>query len=169
MEKVLRNINRLEELAIGYALLLLAVVACIQVVLRYVFGMAFDWVDELSRYVCILITFVGAGVCVRYGTHFCMDAFVQFAPNRIKHLLKTLSNLVSALIMATAAYYGWVQIAKLARFGTTTPTLQIPMYVPYLPIGIFCAVIALRFLIQSLKHAKGLMWNTPFDARKGAH
>ena len=88
-----------EELFIGYALVLIATVATIQVFMRYTFWIAYDWVDECSRYMCILITFVGAGVCARYGSHFCMDALLQYVPNRFKHLLKVLANLVSTLTL----------------------------------------------------------------------
>lgn len=169
MKKLVGIIIKAEELFIGYALLTVAVIATVQVFLRYTFDIAFDWVDEGSRYMTILITFVGAGVCVRYGSHFSMDALVQYAPNRGKHLLKFLANLVSALAMAVVFYYSWLQIERLHRFEATTPSLQIPMYIPYLPIGIFTLVISLRFLIQAIKHFDGLVHDKPFEAGKGVH
>lgn len=169
MKKLIGIINKTEELFIGYALLAIAIIATAQVFLRYTFGIAYDWVDEGSRYMTILITFVGAGVCVRYGAHFSMDALIQYSPNRIKHLLKMTANLVSAMIMAVTFYYSWIQIGKLHRFEATTPSFQIPMYIPYLPIGIFTIFISLRFLIQAIKHADGLIKNTPFNQAKGAH
>ena len=169
MKRFIELINKLEELFIGYALLGIAVIATIQVVLRYTTGMAFDWVDEGSRYMTILITFVGAGVCVRYGAHFSMDALVQYAPNRVKHLLKLLANLVSTLTMGVVFYYSWVQIERLHRFEATTPSFQIPMYIPYLPIGIFTLVISLRFLGQTIKHLDGLLHDKPFETSKGVH
>lgn len=169
MKRFINRLNKLEELFIGYALLGIAVIATLQVVLRYTTGIAYDWVDEGSRYMTILITFVGAGVCVRYGSHFSMDALVQYSPNRVKHLLKVLANLVSTFAMAVVFYYSWVQIERLHRFEATTPSFQIPMYIPYLPIGIFTLVISLRFLIETIKHFDGLVHNKPFDIKKGAH
>lgn len=170
MKKLIARVNTIEELFIGYALLAIAVTACIQVALRYLFGIAYDWIEELSRYMTILITFVGAGICVRTGAHFSMDALVQYSPNRLKHLLKTLASLVAAVIMIVVFYYAWIQISKLQRFAATTPSLRIPMYIPYLPIGVFTGVIALRFFIQAGKHAAGFIGNTPFEKeKKGAH
>jgi C4-dicarboxylate transporter DctQ subunit len=169
MKKALDVIIKIEEMFLGYALLAIAVVAAIQVVLRYFFGIAYDWVDEGSRYMTILITFMGAGVCVRYGAHFSMDALVQYSPDRIKHLLKTLANSISALIMTVAFYYSWIQIGKLHRFGATTPAFQMPMYIPYIPIGIFTAVIALRFLLQAIKHGAALVKNEPYTVQTGGH
>lgn len=169
MKKLLEILNKTEELFVGYALLAIAVVATAQVFLRYTFGIAYDWVDEGSRYMTILITFIGAGICVRYGAHFSMDALIQYSPNRVKHLLKMMANLVSGLIMTVTFYYSWVQIGKLHRFEATTPSFQIPMYIPYLPIGIFTIVIALRFFAQATKNAQGLIKNSPFRSEGGMH
>ena len=63
---------------------------------------------------------------------------------------------VSSLVMAVIFYYSWVQIAKLHKFGATTPSLRLPMYVPYLPIGIFTALITLLFFAKGCTHLKGL-------------
>jgi C4-dicarboxylate transporter DctQ subunit len=169
MKKFIAIASKLEELFIGYALLVVAVIATIHVFLRYTFGIAYDWVDEGSRYMTILITFVGAGVCVKYGAHFSMDAVIQYVPNRVKHLLKMTAHLVSAMIMTVTFYYSWIQIGKLHRFEATTPSFQIPMYIPYLPIGIFTIVIALRFFIKAVKHADGLIKNVPFKEEGGMH
>ncbi len=169
MKKLFKFLSNIEELFIGYALLGLAIIATLQVVLRYTFGIAYDWVDEGSRYMIILITFMGAAVCVKYGTHFGMDALVQYVPNRVKHLLKAMANLVSAFSMFVIFYYSWIQIWKLSGFGATTPSLQIPMYIPYLPIGIFTLVIACRFLIQAFKHGRCMVNNSPFKATPGVH
>lgn len=163
MKTFLRRLNKFEELFVGYALLTIAVIATIQVILRYTTGVAYDWVDEGSRYMTVLITFMGAGICVRYGSHFSMDAVIQYSPRRVKHLLKLFVNLISAAIMLVAFYYSWIQIEKLHRFGATTPSLELPMYIPYLPIGIFTLVIALRFLGQASINFRGLLYNRPFQ------
>jgi C4-dicarboxylate transporter, DctQ subunit len=168
MNKFITAVYRTEELFIGYSMLFIALVATIQVILRYLFGVAYDWIDEGARYMTIMITFVGAGVCVRYGAHFSMDALIQYSPDRIKHLLKLAANLISAFIMAVLFYYSWVQILKLQQFGATTPSFRIPMFIPYLPIGIFTIVIALRFLTEAFKHARAMALGLPFD-KKGGH
>ncbi|MFV0437781.1 MAG: TRAP transporter small permease [Desulfopila sp.] len=163
MTRLIDIIHKTEELFIGYALLGIAVIATIQVILRYTMGLAYDWVDEGSRYMTVLITFMGAGICVRYGSHFSMDAVIQYVPNRLKHLFRMVAHLVSAATMVVVCYAAWIQIGKLAKYGATTPSFKMPMYIPYLPIGIFTAVIALRFLIKAGENAGGLLTNTAFE------
>lgn len=169
MIKIVSKINQIEELFVGYALLLVAIAATIQVFMRYVLNLSFDWVDEASRYMIVMITFIGAGICVKYGSHFAMDALVQYVPNRVKHALKVVSNLVSTIVMTVVFYFSWVQIEKLHRYEVSTSAIEMPMFIPYLPIGIFTFVIAVRFFIQFINHTIGFVKNTPFKAVTGGH
>jgi len=163
VRKFLRLVNNAEELFVGYLLLIIAFGATFQVIMRYGFNIAYDWFDEWARYLTILVTFVGAGLGVKYGTHFSMEALVQYVPDRFKHLLKVLANLVSCFIMAVVCYYAWVQIGKLYRFEVLTPATQVPMWIPYLPIALFSAVISFRFFLQAAKHGRAIARKEPFD------
>lgn len=163
MQKFWKFVNNIEELFLGYTLLILAFGATYQVVMRYGFGIAYDWFEEWARYLTVLITFVGAGLGVKYGTHFSMEALTQYAPDRLAHLVKVMANLVSSFVMAVVCYFSWVQIGKLIRFEVLTPASQIPMWIPYLPIGVFSVVISFRFLKRAAKHWKDFLNRKPFE------
>ncbi len=167
MKRILNIINNTEELCVGYVLLVLAFGATFQVVMRYVFGIAYDWFEETARYLTVLITFMGAGLGVKYGTHFSMEAVTQYAPDWLAHLFKVLANLISSIIMAVVCYFCCVHIWKLIKYGVLTPASQIPMWIPYLPIGIFSAVISFRFFTQSIRHAKAISRKEPFARGRG--
>lgn len=149
MKNFLRTLGHIEELAVGGLLLLLAVGTTIQVFTRYFLGMTFDWFDEGSRYLLVFVTFAGAGMAVKYGAHFSMEAVTQYVPPRLAAALRALANLLSAAVMLVIAWYGWEQTALLARYGMTTASLGMPMWVAYLPIPVFGATIALRFLLRA--------------------
>ena len=167
MQKLMKIINDAEELFVGYLLLIIAFGATFQVVMRYGFNIAYDWFEEWARYLTVLVTFVGAGLGVKYGTHFSMEALIQYVPDRFAHLLKVIANLVSAFIMAVVCYYAWIQIGKLYRFEALTPATQVPMWIPYLPIGVFSAVISFRFLVQAIKHGKAIAQKESFKRSGG--
>jgi C4-dicarboxylate transporter DctQ subunit len=168
MKKFLKVINNIEELFVGYVLLLLAFAATYQVIMRYGFNTAYDWFEESARYVTVLITFMGAGLGVKYGTHFSMEAVTQYSPDWLAHLLKVMANLVASFVMAVVCYFSWIQIGKLIRFEVLTPASQIPMWIPYLPICIFSAVISFRFLMESIKHAESIALKEPFERGGGS-
>ncbi|GAB6112148.1 TRAP transporter small permease [Desulfomicrobium salsuginis] len=145
MKKFLNILGNLEELAVGGLLLLLAVGTTIQVLTRYFLGLTFDWFDEGSRYLVVFATFAGAGMAVKHGAHFSMEAVTQYAPKRVGAGLRALANLLSAAVMLVIAWFGWEQTALLARYGMTMAALGLPMWVAYLPIPLFGVGIAARF------------------------
>jgi len=168
MKKFQKIVNNIEELIVGYVLLILAFAATYQVIMRYGFNTAYDWFEEWARYLTVLVTFMGAGLGVKYGTHFSMEAFTQYCPDRIAHFLKVVANLVSCFVMAVVCYFSWIQIGKLVQFGVLTPASQVPMWIPYLPIGLFSAVISFRFLAESIRHGKAIVLKEPFQRTGGA-
>ncbi len=154
MKKFLRILGQIEELTVGGLLLLLAVGTTVQVFTRYFLGLTFDWFDEGSRYLVVFATFAGAGMAVKYGAHFSMEAVTQYSPPRVSACMRTLANVISAAVMLIIAWYGWEQTALLARYGMTTASLGMPMWVAYLPIPVFGATIAVRFLHRAWEQAR---------------
>ncbi|GAB4258257.1 MAG: hypothetical protein Kow0092_05750 [Deferrisomatales bacterium] len=153
--KWLRAWNRLEEAVLGWTLLGLALLSFLQVVLRYGFSSGFDWAEEFGRYTSIFLTFLGASLGVKHGTHFSVKVVVDALPPRPSRLLQALAALLSAALFAAVAWYGWVHVAKLHRFGVSSASLRVPMWIPYAAIPALSVSIALRFALDALRHVKG--------------
>lgn len=145
LHRLLIVLNHFEEYLLGLTLLALALFVFLQVVLRYGFHFAFSWAEELGRYATVFLTFLGASLGVKYGTHFSVEALVGHLPARAASLARAVAHLVSGLFFLLVVVFAWAQIQKLARYGASTPTLRIPMYVPYIPIPLFSLSIACRF------------------------
>ena len=148
MRMVIKLFNHTEEYAVGLILLALALYSCVQVFTRYVLSYSFTSYEEVARYSCILCTFLGASLGIKYFAHFAMTALTDRLPYRLKCLTSALVWLMSATFFFVVAYYGYVQCQKQWRFGTMTPALRIPMYVPFLPIPVFFAIMGCRSLIR---------------------
>lgn len=153
--RLLRFWNRLEEFVLGWTLLGLALLAFAQVVLRYAFSTGLDWAEEVGRYGGIFLTFLGAGVGVKHGTHFSVEALVKALPPRLACAVRALAGLFTAALFALVMWYGWKHTSRLYGFGVTSAGLRIPMWIPYAPIPALSAVIAVRFLLEALRHARG--------------
>lgn len=163
MPKIERILNHIEELLLGFTLLGLAIFVFIQVVLRYGFHFAFSWAQELGRYLTIFLTFLGASLGVKYGTHFSMEALVKYLPPRSSHLVQAIANLLCGVFFVFIIYFGAVQIQKLHRYGARTATLHIPMYIPYIPIPLFSLTISMRFFHAAYSHARKALGHEPGD------
>jgi C4-dicarboxylate transporter DctQ subunit len=151
LEKLVKFFNNLELIVLAYVPLMLGFLMVIELFNRK-FGLGFKgffWLEELGRYTLVFITFLGASVAVKTGSHPTMDALYLKLPPRIGHILKGAMFFTCFLFVAYIDYYAWLHISNLAKISIKTSTLKVPLYIPYLPIGIFSILIFLRYLIAS--------------------
>lgn len=152
MKSFIRTLNHIEEGILAFTLLGLALLAFIEVVQRYAFGHSFTWFEELSRYLGVFMTFLGASLGVKYGTHFAMDFFIRRAGLRTGHFINAVTSLGAAVLFFTLSELGLQHALKLHKFGVKSAAMQIPMAIVYFPIAVFSFTMALRFLIRSFRH-----------------
>ena len=167
MKTAVKIFNHIEEYTLGLSLLALAIYSCIQVFTRYVLNYSFTSYEEVARYACIFLTFLGASLGIKYSTHFAMTALTDRLPPRFQNIASVLVWLFSAIFFLVVSYYGVIQCLKQFRFGTLTPALRIPMYVPFLPIPIFFFIMGIRSVIKSGFAAKHVLKNES-EARREA-
>ncbi len=164
MKRIVRFINTVEEWTLVLTLLALAFLTFIQVFSRYVLNFSFTWFEEVARYCGVFVTFLGAALGVKYGTHFSMDLIYERVNNdRFRHALKLIVALICGIVFVAVAYYGWEQTAKLHKFGAKTAVLQLPKYWAYIPIPFFSLVISWRFFYLAAEHLKSCIRNEPFS------
>lgn len=154
--KLLRIFTSLEKIALAYFPVFISGAMVIQFLNRkFEFGFqGLYWLEELSRYMLILITFLGASVAVTKGELVSMDALYSKVPDKIGHILKIIVNMMCAAFLIYFCYYAWSLILSLVKINIQTSTLGIPMYIPYLPILLFSITMFIRFIIQAIKEAK---------------
>jgi len=113
---------------------------------------------------CIIFsTYLGAAIGVKYGTHFSMEALTEYCPDKISHLLKTAAYFISAVMAVFFVYYGFKHILTLKSFGVKSPAMQLPMFIPYIPIPLFSITMAFRFFTLSYRHFNGFLRGEPFE------
>lgn len=148
--KKLQFIHQAEDYTLVWTILALAGVGFIQVIGRYVFNISFAWFEELGRYLGVFIAFLGGAIGVRTGNHFLMDLVVSHLKVPYQNIVKSLTSLLSSAFFMMVAWYSWKLIIRMYGYGTTSPTMQIPMYIPYLPIPVFSMVMGFRFITKAM-------------------
>ncbi len=63
-------------------------------------------------------------------------------------IVKAFTHTLSALFFFTVAFYSWKIVGRMYGYETTSPSMEIPMYIAYLPIPVFSIFIGIRFLIK---------------------
>ena len=154
MKALITKFHLLEEGVLAATLLGLALMAFVEVVSRYLFNHSYTWFEELSRYLGVFMTFLGASLGVKYGTHFSMDLVIRKVGPRTAGILNAFTCLVSVALFGTIAYMGSLHVLKLKKFGVKSAAMQLPMYIAYLPIAVFSISLALRFALQFYGHMR---------------
>jgi C4-dicarboxylate transporter DctQ subunit len=163
MSDLIKKLNVFEEGVLAYALLAIAVFTFIETVLRYTISYTFTWFNELANYTIIFCTYLGAAVGVKYGTHFSMEALTEYCPDKVSHLLKTAAYFLSGVMAVLFIYYGTKHLLSLRSFGVKSSAMQIPMYIPYIPIPLFSISLAFRFFSLSYRHFNSFRKGEPFE------
>lgn len=163
MDKLINKLNRIEEWSVGVILLGLALLTFGETVLRYTVSYTFAWFQEFANYMLIFVTYLGASIGVKYGTHFSMEALTEYTPDRVSHILKVLAYLISGLAVLLFIYYGFKHIQAVIGFGVKSSAMQIPMYIPYIAIPLFSVTMSFRFFVLSCRHFRKFLNNEPYE------
>ncbi|MBK6649441.1 MAG: TRAP transporter small permease [Betaproteobacteria bacterium] len=143
MKKLNDLFFRLAELLLVSMLSIMVVMVFGNVVLRYGFNSGIISSEELSRFLFIWITFLGAVIAMRENAHLGLDSLVRVLPLVGKKACFALSNLLM-LICCVLMFYGtWKQHSINAT--TLSPVVELPMSWVY-GVG-YVASVAMGLLI----------------------
>jgi TRAP-type transport system small permease protein len=159
-DRVLLATNR--WLVIGL-LAAMAVMVFANVALRFLTDYSILWVEEVSRYTMIWLTFIGAGPVLRYGAHIGIDTLQQGMPR--------FAPAIRAIVFALLAIFSCAMIVIGVRYANltwaqTTPVLEIPIGAVYLamPVGFGLMFIHLAMMARGFVARRELLGDGEFDA-----
>jgi len=141
----------------------MAIMVFANVVLRFLTDHSILWVEEASRYTMVWLTFIGAGLVLRYGGHIGIDSLQQATP-RLAPVLRALIVVVMALFFCAMLVIG-VRYATLT-WAQTTPVLEIPVGAVYLamPVGFALMLVHLALMAHGFVTRQQVLGDGEFDA-----
>lgn len=116
------------------------------VVARYVFNRSFIWAEELSQYLMVWVTFLGAGLAFAQGRHVAVEMLQDALPGPIGRALRTFVMVLVLVFLATLAVLGF-QFAVFA-WDQETPVMNIPFGIPYLAVPIGAILFMAHILLM---------------------
>jgi TRAP-type transport system small permease protein len=152
IERLIDLYCRLLKVAIAICLATMVVLVFTNVVLRYLFNSGIATSEELSRWLLVWLTFLGAIVALRQHAHLGVDTLVRALPPRGKLVCFMLSYLLMLYVDALLTLGSWKQ--AVLTFGDTAPASGISVglyfYSSGLVFGVSAAVILLVDLVRVL-------------------
>jgi TRAP-type transport system small permease protein len=147
---VLALMRRLEAL-IGVILALMVVLVFGNVVLRYGFNSGITVSEEVSRYLFIWLTFVGAVIAMHEHAHLGVDSLLQALPRKGKLFCVVASDLLMLGAVVLLFHGSWKQ--TVINMETKSPVSEVPLaliYVAGLVASVMMGVLLLRNLYKVL-------------------
>ena len=103
----------------------LFVIVGVSVFTRYCLTSSLGWSDELSRFLFIWVTFLGAAYAYALSEHIGLDFVVDRIKNyRARIMVRLLGEIAIGVVILTIAWYGWDVAASATN---VSPALSIPM------------------------------------------
>jgi len=132
------------------------------VALRFLTDHSILWVEEVSRYLMVWLTFLGAGLVLRHGGHIGIDTLQERLPRQAAAIRAVIFVLLLVFFLVMA----WIgtRYATLT-WGQTTPVLRIPVGSVYLamPIGFGLLVVHLLLMARPYVQHKRFIVDDEFD------
>jgi len=111
------------------------------------------YADEVSKFLIILVSFVGISYAARKARHIRMGAFLDMMPPKLEKTFIFVISAINATVMFIMAYYGYLYMAQMKLMGQMTSALQVPYwtFMIIVPIGFASAGIQyVRTIIKNI-------------------
>ncbi|HEY1325681.1 MAG TPA: TRAP transporter small permease [Casimicrobiaceae bacterium] len=154
---------RANRLAVIGLLAAMALMVFANVALRFLTDRSILWVEEASRYAMIWLTFIGAGLVLRYGGHIGIELLHE----RLPRLAPLLRGAVALVLLGFFVFMVWIGARyAMLTWQQTTPVLQVPIGAVYLavPIGFALLIVHLLLMAAPYVRRRELLGDGEFDA-----
>lgn len=152
--KAINYVNKTTELVTSTFLVVMVVVVFLQIVSRIIIQSSFPWTEELSRFLMIWLTFLGAAFSFQYGAHIGITLITNKIPRKLQALLQIIVAFLCIILFTVLMVKGYELVMK----STTqvSPALGIPMNYVYMVIPVSGFLMTLNVIDVTLKQSIAL-------------
>lgn len=165
MQKFDSILTAIEDWTAGTLILGAALLAFLNVVLRYVFHSPLNWAGELVRLMIVWAAFVGSSIALRKSTHIRVNIIVNILPAKAKKWVIVFANVIGLVFCLFLIWQGSILAMKVFDKGQTSIDMGISMAWLYLSLPVGSTFVAIRFV--------QLIFNTIYkfddNTSKGGH
>lgn len=146
----------------------MSVIVFANVVLRYLTNDSIVWAEEVARHLMIWMTFLGAGLVLRFGGHVAIDNLHAALGSRAARMLRLAICLLLMAFFGFMAWksYGYVQAMRFQ----TTPATGIPFSYVYaaIPVGFVLLMVHMLLIARGYVTAGRFAESGEMDAESAA-
>lgn len=139
----------------GLLLLAMMGLTVIDVAGRYVFSAPVNGAFEATQVMLALTIFAGLPLVTARGEHVAVRIAIEPLPAAVQLVFDRLADLVSALLLAGAAYLLYRRGVVLGRFGDATMILGIPLSPVAYTLAALAAIAAIAAVVRLVTGGRG--------------
>lgn len=149
--KVLTTLRKITDAIVSVLFAVLVVLVLMQVFTRMI-HMSQTWIDEISKYVFVWLTYLGGAITVRKGGNICFDLILEGTHGKAYKVLFTFVNIICIVFLAALVVLG-IQQAWANRVQMSTMTrINVGLMNAAIPIGCFLMIISqIEYYFTTLK------------------
>ena len=136
-------VNKISEIVLFTMMLAMIAVTTMQIICRLFFE-ALIWSEELTTYLLVASSLLGAAIAFKRGSHIAVTFLVHKLPLPLKKATELLVQGIGILFFFVVAYYGGVLMKSEAM--QTTPAMGISMTWIYLMYPIVGSIVLLHLV-----------------------
>jgi TRAP-type C4-dicarboxylate transport system permease small subunit len=125
---------------------------------RFALHNSLPWAEELSRFLFVWITFIGAVLVNRTFSHMRLDILAQSVPENIALILEVLVSFIVAGVMCIMLIGGYSMMIE--NLDYASPAMEIPYGIINSIVPVCCVLMFLQALVRCImliKSAKRAM------------
>ena len=154
MDSFIDSVRRLSQACGVIAALLIAaavVVVCEMVVIRYFLRASTVWQTEFVTYSLIAATFIGSPYVALIRGHVNVELLPVYLGGRARLALALFSAAAALVLSVVLCWTGYELLVEAWVGGWRTDTVwALPLWIPYLPLPIGMALMALQYVADIL-------------------
>lgn len=124
-------LKNLDILIASIALIVLIVLTSSGVVMRYILGQPFTWLEEVQLFCMVWIVFGAGGAAFRTGNHVAIEMVVDMLPKGLQKIIGIFIDIVVLLVIAYLLKQSLGFVNVFVSSGRNTSLLNIPYSLIY--------------------------------------
>ena len=142
--------DHFEELLGSALLAVMAVIAFVNVIVRYCTSFSFAWTEEMTVNFFVWVVLLGTARVFRTGGHLGMTLFYDTLPRPVRHLCQWIGIVVCVVFFGALAYAGALEVLDEMSLEVTSESLGIPVWWYPIATPLFSLLVIVRMLQRSL-------------------
>jgi C4-dicarboxylate transporter DctQ subunit len=145
-------VERIEEVLLASAVLLIAAMTIANVFCRSLLGFSLAVTDEVAQVSIIVLCFTGLSYAAGKGRHIRMTALYDMLPESARKVMMIVITSVTSVLLFVLCWYAAAYVLTVHRLGGISPALRIPYWSVYLvaPVGLFLAGV--QYALAAVKN-----------------